>query len=108
MTSVAKGMTLNLIDEFKKTVGITITSGTPYDRGQIQGSVTARYSRSYEFVEPPEGSPYNSREYRVQFYYKDAIWFQKKLDLSGNLLGSQKGQAKLPTKYLLYSVDHAI
>lgn len=108
VTSVARGMTLTLTDEFKKTVGITITSGTPYDRGQIQGSVTAKYTTSYEFAGPPEGSPYNSREYRVQFYYRDAIWFQKKLDLSGKLLGSQKGQAKLPTKYLLYSVDHTI
>lgn len=108
VTSVARGMTLTLESEFTKTLSITITSGTPYNSALIQGSVTAKYTETHQFVGPPEGSPYNSREYRVQFYYKDAIWFQKKLDLSGNLLGSQKGQAKLPTKYLLYSVDHAV
>lgn len=48
-----------------------------------------------------------SREYRVQFYARTCTWTQRQVDIqTGKTVASKTGQADVPSKYLLYSLDH--
>lgn len=74
---------------------------------ELKKSVTARYETTQKFAGPPETSAYNSREYRVQFYARTCTWTQRQVDIqTGKTVASKTGQADVPSKYLLYSLDH--
>ena len=67
----------------------------------------AAYETTQKFAGPPETSAYNSREYRVQFYARTCTWTQRQVDIqTGKTVASKTGQADVPSKYLLYSLDH--
>ena len=106
--SAARGQTTTLSSEFSKTITVNITAGDPFVKADIGASVTAKYAITHQFAGPPEGSQYNSREYRVQFYAKPVSWVQTKYSSSGAWLGECAGHAIVPTKYLLYSIDHKV
>ena len=107
--SAAKGQTTTLSAKFSKTLTTNFAVGDDaYAKAEIGGSVTAEYSVTHEFVGPPESSNYNSREFRVQFYAKPVTWVQTKYNWLGNYVGTRTGTAYVPTKYLLYSIDHAV
>lgn len=107
--SAAKGQTTTLSTTFSRTVSSNFSVGDdPYIKAEIGGSVTVEYDVSHEFKGPPEGSKYNSREYRVQFYARRVDWVQRKYNLSDELVGTRSGTAYVPTRYLQYSIDHSI
>ena len=107
--SAAKGQTTTLSAKFSKTLTTNFSVGDDaYAKAEIGGSVTAEYSVTHEFVGPPESSNYNSREFRVQFYAKPVTWVQIKYNWLGNYVGTRTGTAYVPTKYLLYSIDHTV
>lgn len=107
--SAAKGQTTTLSAKFSKTLTTNFAVGDDaYAKAEIGGSVTAEYSVTHEFVGPPESSNYNSREFRVQFYAKPVTWVQVKYNWLGNYVGTRTGTAYVPTKYLLYSIDHTV
>ena len=106
--SVAKGQTTTLSTKFSKTLKTTITSGKAFVTADIGGSITAEYSVTHQFNGPPETSPYNSREYRVQFYAK-TVWFtQEKINSSNQVVDTTSGVADVPTRYAQYSIDRMI
>ena len=102
--SVAKGQTTTLSKEFSKTLTAAV-SGSPYSiTAELQASVTASYSVTYEFSEPPESSPFNSREYRVRFYAQTYNYSQDHY-MSGLYIGTRTGTVDKPTRWASYSID---
>ena len=91
-----------------RTIGTSLKVGTPFEiTAELKKSVTARYETTQKFAGPPETSAYNSREYRVQFYARTCTWTQRQVDIqTGKTVASKTGQADVPSKYLLYSLDH--
>lgn len=107
--SAAKGQTTTLSSKFSKTLTTNFAVGDDaYAKAEIGGSLTAEYSVTHEFVGPPESSRYNFREFRVQFYGKPVTWTQNKYNIFGKYVGTRSGTAYVPTKYLLYSIDHTV
>lgn len=106
--SVAKGQTTTLTRAFEQTIETYLKVGTPFEiTAELKKSVTARYETTQKFAGPPETSAYNSREYRVQFYARTCTWTQRQVDIqTGKTVASKTGQADVPSKYLLYSLDH--
>lgn len=106
--SVAKGQTTTLTRAFEQTIGTSLKVGTPFEiTAELKKSVTARYETTQKFAGPPETSAYNSREYRVQFYARTCTWTQRQVDIqTGKTVASKTGQADVPSKYLLYSLEH--
>lgn len=107
--SAAKGQTTTLTSKFSQTLTTNFSVGDEaYAKTDIGGSLTAEYTTSHQFVGPSESSIYNSREFRVQFYAKPVDWIQTKYNIFNNFVGTRSGTAYVPTKYLLYSIDHRI
>lgn len=105
--SVAKGMTTTLETEYTKTIGVNFGATVPYVKAEIGSSFTAKISTTYKFTGPPEGSSYNSREFRIEFYAKPVHWTQTKLFL-GDAVESRTGTSYITTRYLLYSIDRKV
>lgn len=106
--SVAKGQTTTLASEFSRTLSVGVTAGDPFVKADIGSSVTAKYTTTHQFTGPAESSAYNSREFRVQFYAKSVSWVQSQYSFTGELIETRSGTANVPTKYLLYSIDHIV
>lgn len=106
--SVAKGATKTLQAALTQKLSIGITAGTPYSiTAELDYSVSAYYSVTLQWKGPPEGSPYNSREYRVQFYAQTYRWVQDRY-LVGVHAGQVSGTLNKPTRYAEYSIDRTI
>ncbi len=114
--SVAKGQ--------KKTLETTLTFSF---KGSIKGStlkksdINAEVTISGTFKEgdtydgPPEGSPFNSREYRIKFLGETGNYTQTQLVttyLTGQIISqkvlSEEGTYEKPTDSISYSVDRYI
>lgn len=96
-----------LSEKFSITISANFKTGVPLLEASINNNVKAEYDTKYEFVGPLENSKYNSREFRVQFYAKDVDWVQYYYN-NGKTWGRCTGTALVPTKYLLYSIDHVV
>lgn len=109
--SAAKGQITTLTSTFKRSIVTSFGTGiqAPFTlTAELQHTVTAEYTVSHEFSGPPEGSAYNSREFRVQFYAHDLYWKQEQLSPAGTVVATRSGTGCEPTKYLLYSIDHKV
>ena len=104
--SVAKGQTTTLTRAFEQTIGTSLKVGTPFEiTAELKKSVTARYETCLTF--PCRAYFIYGREYRVQFYARTCTWTQRQVDIqTGKTVASKTGQADVPSKYLLYSLDH--
>jgi len=105
MASCARGET--------KTVTSTLTAGlSPGYSGTALGGVSLNGSISYSITVgttltgPPEGSSYNSREYRCKFYENRGTWAQVYCILG--FITNPSGTFQEPSYYLSYSVDRTV
>lgn len=106
MASCAKGQT--------KTVTTTITSSLsstysniPVGTGlELNGTISSSISVGTTLTGPPEGSPYNTREYRTKFYQNTGDWVQINW-LNGNPI-TLRGTFKEAAYYTDYSKDTSV
>lgn len=108
LLSAAKGQTTALTEEYKETVSTKMIAGTAYVVGEIGGSISAHISTSQQFTGPPEGDRNNTREYRIRYNYKQCSFTQKMCDENDFLLGTRSGEARVPVRYSIYSIDRKI
>ena len=108
ITSVARGQAINLSTEFHVTAKIQLTSGQPYVQGQLGSSLSYTIKKSETFSGPPEGSQYNSREYRLRIYRRTKQWNQIEYTYGGAYCGERSGTMTEPTKFARYSIDSVI
>lgn len=108
LLSAAKGQTTALTEEYNGTVSTKIIAGTAYVVGEIGGSISAHISTTRRFTGPPEGSPYNTRAYRIRYDGKQYSFTQKMYDENDFLLGTRSGEARVPVSYSIYSIDRKI
>lgn len=75
MDSCAKGETKTITKTIKEELNLEVT-GFPVGSTGLKGNITHSITKGQTLVGPPEGSPYNCREYRCEFYQNEGIWTQ--------------------------------
>ena len=105
MASCARGET--------KTVTTTITvslspsyTGAPLGGLTLNGSISYSITQGSQLVGPPEGSTYNTREFRCKFYENRGNWSQFNIILGFPVPLS--GTFKEPNHYVSYSIDRTV
>jgi hypothetical protein len=104
ITSVAKGQSFTLSQEFIRKVSSTF-SVAPYEvTTELKCEYTASVSVTYTFNGPSENSAYNSREFNVRIY-RQAYDYTQQHYSGAILVGTRTGVVNKPTKHAVYSVD---
>jgi len=106
LTSVAKGQTTKIRRKFSHTEKLS-ASQDYYGKLGIENTVTAEVEKEETRVGPPEGSAYNSREFRIRFLGQNYNWTQT-LYWLGNYHSQTSGTATSPTRYYEYSIDRYV
>jgi type II secretory pathway pseudopilin PulG len=107
ITSAAQGHTAHVSTTWTRTLSSSV-SGSYYLSIGVSGSVTKTYSTSHDFDGPPEGSSYNSREFRERFYEHRGNYTQAALGLISGHVSNFSGTYEQASKSLMYSINHYI
>lgn len=104
VTSVAKGQTTELSQDFTASLSSSISNAFNIKQLGLNATVTKKYASKTAFAGPPESSYYNSREYRVKFYQDIGNFTQSKTYDFKNFTYTN-GTFVEPTKSAAYSID---
>lgn len=104
--SCAKGETKTVKYELTESLKLDY-SGDLYGSLGLKGSITYVIEKGKELVGPPEGSLYNTREFRVKFYENKGTWSQK-THLHDGRVFTETGTFTEPNRYVSYSIDRVI
>ncbi len=102
--SVARGATKTLSKTWSGSISPSCSFKAAFSTLELGATITRSYSKSETFSGPPEGSPYNTREYRVKFYEDRGTFKGYYVSDAGNQQ-KKSGTWKSPSYYFEYSVD---
>lgn len=115
--SVAKGETVTLTRSFSASYKGSI-SGSVFNKADIGAEVTMKGSmdKTTTYVGPPEDSPYNSREFGIEFFEERGTYVQTRDVYRISQLGQKtylrtdkvNGTYKKPVAFASYSVNNKI
>lgn len=104
MASCARGET--------KTMTSTVTASLASEYTgvvsglKLNGTISYQITKGTQLVGPPEGSSYNTREFRCKFYENKGTWSQ--MWTNGSLATLHTGTYREPYRYISYSKDTRI
>lgn len=107
--SVAKGSTKKLTTTWKKSLSPSCSISALKSSLSLAGTIERTYTKEVTFAGPPEGSKYNSREYRVKFYENRGTFIEtQRMDDIGHKLPDRSGTWTSPHSYAEFSIDKKV
>lgn len=107
--SVARGSTKKLTTTWKKSLSPSCSISALKSSLSLAGTIERSYTKEVTFAGPPEGSKYNSREYRVKFYENRGTFTEtQRIDDVGHKLPDRSGSWTSPHSYAEFSIDKKV